>query len=202
MLCARHLLHVPGCLVLAHGVEDRQELAHAGRQRYLLGFARGAQALVKGFEHRIIADGHEGTHVQGRPHLCASTPGGASPRRVPLSRLRGATPTRAAMRWRLKVPNSGRSSSKVQVHTEPMKARESTGLTRPQGPGTHGANTGHPPEEGLVLPPDETRPQRSVRCTPPLELPPSWATTPPRLGCGSPWLPRLPHGMPNRRTRA
>jgi hypothetical protein len=42
------------------------------------------------------------------------------PRRVPLSRLSGAAPTRAAMRWRLHVPHSGRSSRSVRAHTGPM----------------------------------------------------------------------------------
>ena len=65
------------CLTMA--LKMVQEFAHAGRQRNLLGFARGAQALVKGFEHRIIADGHEGTHVQGSPHMRTPTPGRAGP---------------------------------------------------------------------------------------------------------------------------
>ncbi len=32
-----------------------------------------------------------------------------------------------------------------------------------QCPGTHRANTRHTPEQGLVLPPDRTRPQRGVQ---------------------------------------
>jgi len=79
MLCARHLLPVPGLLVLDHGIEHRQKLAHAGRQRDLLGFTRAAQALGKGFAHRIRADGHEGTHRQGRPHRRAPAPGRTGP---------------------------------------------------------------------------------------------------------------------------
>src|SRR5262245_43886061 len=79
MLCARHLLHVPGLLVLHHGMENRHKRAHAGRQRDLLGFARSAQALVKGCEPRMSADGHERTPVEGRTPMCAPTPGRASP---------------------------------------------------------------------------------------------------------------------------
>ena len=120
MLCTRHLLYLPGLLVLDHGIQHRQALAHAGRPRNLLDFARGAQALVKGFAHRIIADGHEGTHGQGSPHRRAPPKVVRVPRREPLSRLNGATPTRAAMRWRLKVPTSGRSSPSVRAHTGPM----------------------------------------------------------------------------------
>jgi hypothetical protein len=44
---------MPGFLGLDQGMEHRQELAHTGCLCHLLGFARGAQALVKGFEHRI-----------------------------------------------------------------------------------------------------------------------------------------------------
>ena len=42
------------------------------------------------------------------------------PRRVPLSQLRGATPTKAAICCRVSVPNSGSSSSNVRAHTGPM----------------------------------------------------------------------------------
>ena len=79
MLCAWHRLHVPRLLVSCHGIAHRHELTHAGCQRHLLGFARGAQALGKGFEDRVIANGHEGTHVQGRPPLRTPTPGRAGP---------------------------------------------------------------------------------------------------------------------------
>jgi hypothetical protein len=41
--------------------------------------ARTAQALVKGFEHRMIANGHEGTHIQGRPPMRAPTPSRTGP---------------------------------------------------------------------------------------------------------------------------
>ena len=41
------------------------------------------------------------------------------PLRVPRSRGQGATPPRAARRWRLQGPNSGRSSHKGRVHPGP-----------------------------------------------------------------------------------
>ena len=74
MLCARHLLHVPRLLVLDHGIEHRQELAHTG-QRDLCSLPRSPQTLVKRFEYWIIAHRHQGTHVQGGPHMGASPPG-------------------------------------------------------------------------------------------------------------------------------
>ena len=106
--------------MLHHGVEDRQQLAYAGDQGHFLGFARGQQALVAGCEHRIMADCHQRGHIQrgtqGRP----SAPDGAAPRMVPRSQLNGATPAKAAIRWRLSVPNSGSSSRSVRAETGPM----------------------------------------------------------------------------------
>jgi hypothetical protein len=45
------------------------------------------------------------------------------PRRVPRARLKGATPTRAARRWRLNVPHAGRSSHRVRAQTGPIPGR-------------------------------------------------------------------------------
>src|SRR5438552_1188655 len=42
-----------------------------------------------------------------------------APRRVPLSRFSGATPTKAAICLRSSVPNSGRSASRVRLNTGP-----------------------------------------------------------------------------------
>jgi hypothetical protein len=41
-------------------------------------------------------------------------------RRVPRSRCKGATPTRAASRWRLNVPTSGQSSRSGRAQTGPI----------------------------------------------------------------------------------
>ena len=128
MLYAKLLRHVQGLVVLYHGVEERQELAHAGRQRDLLGFACGAQTLVQGCEHRIIADGHEGTSVQGHPHMRAPTPGGAG---LPP----GAT-----------VPIARRDAD------QGGEARAASGAQlreiEHQRPGTHRPNAGDTPVQG------------------------------------------------------
>ncbi len=55
------------------------------------------------------------------------------PRRVPLSRGKGATPTRAARRWRLKVPHCCRSSRKVRDHTGPLPGPLRNSTSRPTG---------------------------------------------------------------------
>jgi len=59
MLGDRHLPGLPALQIADHGVHDGQQLMHAGRQGNLLGFARGQQALVKGFDHGIVARGDE-----------------------------------------------------------------------------------------------------------------------------------------------
>ena len=137
MLSDSSLLRLPGGVVVHHGVQNRQQLAHAGRQRDLRGLPRRPQALIKRFEYRIIAHRHEGPHVQGGPHVGASPQIVRVPRRVPLSRVKGATPPRAASRWRLSVPNSGRSSSSVRAQTGPM-------------PGTRRSNSSRSRQTGLA----------------------------------------------------
>ncbi len=110
---------LPRGLMLHHGVEDRQQLAHAGRQGHLFGFARGEQALVEGCEHRIMADRHERGHIQVARRGAVRPDGAAPPHGATVAIERG-DPARAAIRWRLSVPNSGRSSSSVRAETGPM----------------------------------------------------------------------------------
>jgi hypothetical protein len=74
MFCARHLLHVPRLVVFHQGIEKSQALAHAGRQRDLLGCARGAQALINLVAPGVVPDRAERTPVQGRPAMGAPAP--------------------------------------------------------------------------------------------------------------------------------
>src|SRR4051795_8578320 len=85
----------PRSAVFEDGVENREQLAHTGHQSHLLRLARRQETLVELPYDGIVAGGDQGTHVQrgsdlGPPHTLRW------PRRVPESRLRGATPTRAA----------------------------------------------------------------------------------------------------------
>jgi hypothetical protein len=73
MLGDRRLLRLPRLQITHYGVHDRQQLMHAGREGNLLRFARGQQALVKGFDHGIVARGHERAHIQHRPDLGATS---------------------------------------------------------------------------------------------------------------------------------
>ena len=135
LLIDRHLLGLPRRMMFHHGVQDRQQLAHAGGQGHLCRLPCRPQALVEGLEHRIIPDRHQGTHVQSGPHMGASSPDRpAAPERAAIPVQRGH-PDQAASRWRLNVPNSGRSSSSVRAQTGPMPGtlRSSSSRSRHTG---------------------------------------------------------------------
>src|SRR3972149_1190047 len=69
----------PRSLMLKHGVEDGQQLAHAGGECQLLGLACSQQTLVEGPNHWVEASSDQGSHVEGRPYRGASAPDGAFP---------------------------------------------------------------------------------------------------------------------------
>ena len=62
-----------------------------------------------------------------------------APRRVPLSRCKGARPTHAARGWRRKGPHSGRSRTRVLAHTGPIPGtrRQRSSRTRQTGLARH-----------------------------------------------------------------
>jgi hypothetical protein len=60
---ALHLLGLPWRPVLQHGVENCQELVHTRCQGDFFDFPRGEEPLVKSFNLRVVARGHEGPHV-------------------------------------------------------------------------------------------------------------------------------------------
>ena len=66
---------VPGLIAREHGVEDNDQLAHAGDEGDLGLLAPGAQALVVGLEHRIVLGGgaHD-RHKEELAELAASAP--------------------------------------------------------------------------------------------------------------------------------
>jgi len=68
---------VPGFTGSNHGVEDSQELAHAGDDGNLLGFACSDEAVVELLDDGIESDGRERCHVESAAHLPASSENGA-----------------------------------------------------------------------------------------------------------------------------
>jgi len=69
---------VPGFTGSDHGVEDSQELAHAGDDGDLLGFAGGDEAVVELLDDGIESDGRERCHVESASHPPASAEDGAA----------------------------------------------------------------------------------------------------------------------------
>src|SRR5438046_9951898 len=61
---SRAEVRTPECLGAGDCVERDEQLAHAGHQHDLLGFAGGQESLVAGFDGRIEARGHERSDVQ------------------------------------------------------------------------------------------------------------------------------------------
>jgi hypothetical protein len=64
--------------VFEDGVEDREQLAHAGHQSHLLWFASRQQTLVEFPYHWVTACGDQSTHVQCRSDVSSPTPHGAA----------------------------------------------------------------------------------------------------------------------------
>src|SRR5882672_6643960 len=62
---------VPGCSGLDHGVEDGQELAHAGHDGNHFLLSAGEQAFVETPDDRVVADGRHGWHIQGTAYVSA-----------------------------------------------------------------------------------------------------------------------------------
>ena len=97
--------HGVPCLNMAFRID--QQLAHAGGERYLLQLAGGEQALIEGSNGWVEAGRGEHGHVE-RGRTPARPPRTVRlPRSEPLSRLKGATPTSAAICLGPTVPAPG-----------------------------------------------------------------------------------------------
>ena len=58
--------------VAQHGIQDREELTHAGDESHLLEFATFQQVLVLRLDQRVTPSGDERGHVEHAAHI--STP--------------------------------------------------------------------------------------------------------------------------------
>jgi hypothetical protein len=65
--------------MLCHGIENRPERAHAGRQCDLRHLASRAQAFIKPFEDGVVPDCDQQTYVPDCPDVGAPAPGRAGP---------------------------------------------------------------------------------------------------------------------------
>jgi hypothetical protein len=64
----------PRGAVFEDSVEDREQLAHAGHQGYLLGFASRQKTLVEFLHYRVATRGDQGAHVQRSSDLGSTSP--------------------------------------------------------------------------------------------------------------------------------
>ena len=119
-----------------HGMQDRQPLAPTGRQGDLVGFARGAQALRKGFEHRGVPHGDQRTHGQGSAHGGASAPdGAAAPQGAPVALAGG---------------NSSQGGEALAAQRAQLRQIQDT------RPGPHGPHARHTAGQRVARTPDRT----------------------------------------------
>ncbi len=98
--------------------------AHQGHFR---GFPGGAQPLVEGFQHRVASHSRQGAHIQHGPHHGTATPGGASAPKGSTIAIHRRHPTRAAIWWRVRVPNSATS---VRLSVGPTPGTPCSRLSR------------------------------------------------------------------------
>ena len=64
----------PRGAVFEDGVEDREQLAHAGHQCHLLRFAGRLESLVEFLHYRVAARGDQGAHIQRPSDLGSTSP--------------------------------------------------------------------------------------------------------------------------------
>lgn len=144
---SRFRLLTPRCSMFEHRVQDDQQFADAGRQRHFLGFSRRRQALTERLDARIEARGHDRCHIEGRPHLCPSTPDCPLP------------PQRAAIAIERGHADQG-GDLIVRQRPQLWQIRQQCGLQ-------DRADAGHAPQQLLLSAPEGTLPnglgQISVR---------------------------------------
>ena len=117
-----------------HGVDDGDQLAHAGSDGQFLGFARSAKALMKAADHRIKASDNQGCYIQRRTHRRTTTPNG------PLSTHNAAVPV----------------ERRYSYQSRDLLAVQSAQLRqfRQQGEGEDGTNPGNTPQQVLPFSPE------------------------------------------------
>ena len=63
--------------MLEDGVEDNEQFAHTSDQGHLFRFTGRQQLLVEVADDRVVAAGHQRSHIEDGPHPGASAPDGA-----------------------------------------------------------------------------------------------------------------------------
>ena len=85
-----HLLGLPGRPMLQHGIEHGQKLMHTRGQGDFFDFPRREEPLVKDFDLRVVARGHERAHGQHGAPMRAPSPDRAPTAESPTVTIAGA----------------------------------------------------------------------------------------------------------------
>ena len=72
-------------------IESEEELSHDGSESDFVRFAVAAQTLIEVAQDQVVPSSHQCGHVQAATQGATSTKDGAFARKVPLSRLEGAS---------------------------------------------------------------------------------------------------------------
>ena len=65
---------LPGFIVPGDGVEDQDELVHAGDHGNLVGFAGGSKSLIKSLDDGVVRAGAERRHIKRLAYAGTAAP--------------------------------------------------------------------------------------------------------------------------------
>ena len=99
---SRNLL--PGSAVPQHGIQDREQFAHAGHQGYLFRLAGCEKPLVAVLDNRVTAGRHQRSHVKGCAYARSSTPNAATAPVLAAIPIEGGNPYQCCDLSAVKLP--------------------------------------------------------------------------------------------------
>ena len=102
-----------------HSVQNSQQFAHAGGDSGFLSLAGRNQPFVETSDDSITSGSYQCRHIECCPDLGSAAPNSAFPAKLPAIAVKGATPARAAICLRFKLPSSGSSASRVEDRIGP-----------------------------------------------------------------------------------
>ena len=138
MLGARHLLRLPRLQIPHHGFMMVNSVCMQAVSAPFLALPRGQQALVEGFDHRMVACGDERPpHRPHRADLGAAFVHGTPPAQRPLSWLKGRRRSRRPAAWGSACP----TRAPGPASSAPARGRRpGCAATRPPWPATPDAS--------------------------------------------------------------
>src|SRR5215210_2851991 len=110
----------PRGAVFEDSVEDREQLAHAGHQGNLLGFAGRQKTLVEFLHYRVATRGDQGAHVQRSSDLGSPSPHATMAAQSARVAVERSDPNQGgySLLW-VSVPSSGTPANRVRATIGP-----------------------------------------------------------------------------------